>query len=67
VALISLAAVVALGNYQWAILAVVLGHVADLAVVLWIRRRALRGEAASFASEPAGAPADAGATPIGGR
>jgi len=66
-ALISLAAVVALGNYQWAILAVVLGHVADLAVVLWIRRKALRGEAASFASEPAGAPADAGATPIGGR
>jgi O-antigen/teichoic acid export membrane protein len=67
VALITLAGVVAVGNYQWTILAVVLGHVADLAVVLWIRRRALRGEAAIFASEPAGAPAGAGVTPIGGR
>ncbi len=67
VALITLGVVVAIGNYQWSILAVVLGDVADLAVVLWIRGRALRGQVARAVTGPFGVAGDAPAKPSTGR
>jgi len=67
VALIALGGVVALGNYHWAILAVVLGHVADLAVVLWVRQRALRAQNALGKKGPVIVASEARLKPVSGR